>query len=108
MEIMVKNGVINEIMQKVNQSINIENVFKCYELLNKCWDNWVSDPLVYSYSAKWFAAIEEIVVVCGQQEVWVETKDNKSWPKGESEAKGPVFGGELISNPKSDSSDQEV
>jgi len=61
----------------------------------------------YSYSAKRFAAIEEIVVVCGQQEVCVETEDHNGWPEGDSEAKGAVFGIDLVSDPECDSSEQE-
>jgi len=35
-----------------------------------------------SNSAEWFAAIEEIVGVCGEEEVSVEDKHCDRWPKG--------------------------
>jgi len=63
---------------------------------------WCSD------ASKGFAAIEEVIVVCGQQEVGVQSEHRHRWPEGDSEAEGAVFGGDLVTDPISDSSDQEV
>jgi len=68
----------------------------------------VPDVAMYSYSSEGFSAIEQIVGVCGQQEVGVESEDDNSGPKGESESEVAVFGCDLVSDPIGNPSQQEV
>jgi len=68
----------------------------------------VPEVAMYSYSSEGFSAIEQIVGVCGQQEVGVESEDDNGRPKGESESKVAVFGCDLVSDPIGNPSQQEV
>lgn len=66
------------------------------------------DVAMYSYSSERFTTIEQIVGVCGQQEVRVQSEHDYGRPKGQSESKVAVFGCDLVSDPVGNPSQQEV